>query len=83
MPELLLQLASIHYEGGPAWFPVSEIVRDAAGLGQIFVFTKSLEALTCGKMLERLPEHRICMIPYEAGSGTSLYRVVERRELLA
>ena len=83
MPELLLQLASIHYEGGPAWFPASEIVRDAAGLGQIFVFTKSLEALTCGKMLERLPEHRICMIPYEAGSGTSLYRVVERRELLA
>ena len=83
VPELLLQLASIHYEGGPAWFPASEIVRDAAGLGQIFVFTKSLEALTCGKMLERLPEHRICMIPYEAGSGTSLYRVVERRELLA
>ena len=83
VPELLLQLASIRYEGGPAWFPASEIVRDAAGLGQIFVFTKSLEALTCGKMLERLPEHRICMIPYEAGSGTSLYRVVERRELLA
>jgi|GEM_PF-1284147 len=83
VPELLLQLASIHYEGGPAWFPASEIVRDAAGLGQIFVFTKSLEALTCGKMLERLPEHRICMIPYEAGSGTSLYRVVERRKLLA
>lgn len=81
--ELLLQLASIRYEGGPAWFPASEIVRDAAGLGQIFVFTKSLEALTCGKMLERLPEHRICMIPHEAGSGTSLYRVVERRELLA
>ena len=83
VPELLMQLSAILYYGGPAVFPAEETLRASHALGQIFVLTMSPERLTCRKLLDRLPENRLCLIAHGAAEAHPVYRVVERRALLA
>ena len=83
VPELLMQLSAILYSGGPAVFPAEETLRASHALGQIFVLTMSPERLTCRKLLDRLPENRLCLIAHGAAEAHPVYRVVERRALLA